>query len=39
VVSLGFKDNMGLVTKDKIELFMRLIDGDLTCAVSEAMKV
>jgi DNA polymerase-3 subunit beta len=28
VVSLGFKDNMGLVTKDKIELFMRLIDGD-----------
>src|ERR687892_454566 len=28
VVSLGFKDNMGLVSKDKIELFMRLIDGD-----------
>jgi DNA polymerase-3 subunit beta len=27
-VSLGFKDNMGLVTKEKIELFMRLIDGD-----------
>jgi DNA polymerase III subunit beta len=27
-VSLGFKENMGLVTKDKIELFMRLIDGD-----------
>jgi len=28
VVSLGFKENMGLVTKDKVELFMRLIDGD-----------
>jgi DNA polymerase-3 subunit beta len=28
VVSLGFKDNMALVTKEKIELFMRLIDGD-----------
>ena len=28
VVSLGFKDNMGLVAKDRIELFMRLIDGD-----------
>jgi len=28
VVSLGFKENMGLVIKDKIELFMRLIDGD-----------
>jgi DNA polymerase-3 subunit beta len=27
-VSLGFKDNMGLVAKDRIELFMRLIDGD-----------
>jgi len=27
-VSLGFKENMGLVTKDKVELFMRLIDGD-----------
>src|SRR6185503_3181623 len=27
-VSLGFRENMGLVTKDKIELFMRLIDGD-----------
>jgi DNA polymerase III subunit beta len=27
-VSLGFKENMALVTKDKIELFMRLIDGD-----------
>ena len=28
VVSLGFKDNLGLVAKDNIELFMRLIDGD-----------
>lgn len=28
VVSLGFKDNMALVAKEKIELFMRLIDGD-----------
>jgi DNA polymerase-3 subunit beta len=28
VVSLGFKENMGLVIKEKIELFMRLIDGD-----------
>jgi len=28
VVSLGFKENMGLVRKDKVELFMRLIDGD-----------
>jgi DNA polymerase III subunit beta len=28
VVSIGFKENMGLVTKEKIELFMRLIDGD-----------
>ena len=27
-VSLGFKENMGLVRKDKVELFMRLIDGD-----------
>ena len=27
-VSMGFKENLGLVTKDKIELFMRLIDGD-----------
>src|SRR6266550_980822 len=24
----GFKENMGLVTKEKVELFMRLIDGD-----------
>jgi DNA polymerase-3 subunit beta len=28
VVSIGFKENMGLVMKDKVELFMRLIDGD-----------
>jgi DNA polymerase-3 subunit beta len=28
VISLGFKENMGLVTKDQIELFMRLIDSD-----------
>ena len=28
VVSLGFKENMGLVSKDKVDLFMRLIDGD-----------
>ena len=28
VVSIGFQENMGLVTKDKIELFMRLIEGD-----------
>jgi len=27
-VTLGFKENMGLVTKDNVELFMRLIDGD-----------
>lgn len=27
-VSLGFKENMGLATKEKVELFMRLIDGD-----------
>jgi DNA polymerase-3 subunit beta len=27
-VSLGFKENMGLVSKDKVDLFMRLIDGD-----------
>lgn len=26
--SIGFKDNMGLVMKDRVELFMRLIDGD-----------
>jgi DNA polymerase-3 subunit beta len=28
VVSIGFRENMALVTKDKVELFMRLIDGD-----------
>jgi DNA polymerase-3 subunit beta len=27
-VSIGFRENMGLVIKDKVELFMRLIDGD-----------
>lgn len=28
LVSVGFKDNMGLVVKDNVELFMRLIEGD-----------
>ncbi|HEU4343606.1 MAG TPA: DNA polymerase III subunit beta [Candidatus Binatia bacterium] len=28
IVSIGFKENMGLVIKDRVELFMRLIDGD-----------
>lgn len=28
VVSIGFRENMGLVTKGKVNLFMRLIDGD-----------
>jgi DNA polymerase-3 subunit beta len=28
VVSVGFRENMGLVMKDGVELFMRLIDGD-----------
>jgi len=28
VVAIGFRENMGLVTKGKIELFMRLVDGD-----------
>ena len=27
-VSIGFRENMGLVMRDQIELFMRLIDGD-----------
>lgn len=27
-VSIGFRENMGLVVKDRVELFMRLIDGD-----------
>ena len=28
IVSMGFRENMGLVIKDKVELFMRLIEGD-----------
>jgi DNA polymerase III subunit beta len=28
VVSVGFRENMGLVIKDDVELFMRLIEGD-----------
>ncbi len=28
VVSIGFRENMGLVTRQNVELFMRLIDGD-----------
>jgi DNA polymerase III subunit beta len=28
VVSVGFRENMGLVIKDGVELFMRLIEGD-----------
>jgi DNA polymerase-3 subunit beta len=28
VISIGFRENMALVIKDKVELFMRLIDGD-----------
>jgi len=28
VVTIGFRDNLGLVVKDNVELFMRLIDGD-----------
>ncbi len=28
VVSIGFRENMVLVAKNKVELFMRLIDGD-----------
>ncbi|MFQ5917406.1 MAG: DNA polymerase III subunit beta [Candidatus Binatia bacterium] len=28
VISLGFKGNMGLVARDNVELFMRLIEGD-----------
>jgi DNA polymerase-3 subunit beta len=28
VVSIGFQENMGLLIRDKLELFMRLIDGD-----------
>ena len=28
MVSLGFQENMGLMKKERVELFMRLIDGD-----------
>jgi DNA polymerase-3 subunit beta len=28
VVSIGFRENMALASKDKVDLFMRLIDGD-----------
>lgn len=28
VVSIGFMENMGLIVRDNVELFMRLIDGD-----------
>ena len=28
MISLGFRENMGLVAKNKVELFMRLIDGE-----------
>lgn len=28
IVAIGFKENMALVSQDKVELFMRLIDGD-----------
>jgi DNA polymerase-3 subunit beta len=28
LVSVGFKENMGLVVKENVELFMRLIEGD-----------
>ena len=28
VVSMGFRENMGLAIKDRVELFMRLIEGD-----------
>ncbi|MBI2361250.1 MAG: DNA polymerase III subunit beta [Deltaproteobacteria bacterium] len=28
MVSIGFKENMGLVVKENVQLFMRLIDGD-----------
>ncbi|HXG51887.1 MAG TPA: DNA polymerase III subunit beta [candidate division Zixibacteria bacterium] len=27
-VSIGFRENMALIVRDKVELFMRLIDGD-----------
>jgi len=28
LVSIGFKENMGLIVKDNVELFMRLIEGE-----------
>ena len=28
VIAIGFRENMALVSKDKVDLFMRLIDGD-----------
>lgn len=28
IISIGFKDNMGLVVRERTELFMRLIEGD-----------
>jgi DNA polymerase-3 subunit beta len=28
VVAIGFRENLGLVVKEKVELFMRLIDGE-----------
>ncbi len=28
VIAMGFKENMGLVVKERVEFFMRLIDGD-----------
>ncbi len=28
VVSIGFRENMGFIAKDNVELFMRLIDGE-----------
>jgi DNA polymerase-3 subunit beta len=28
MVSIGFQENMGFVSKEKVDLFMRLIDGD-----------
>jgi len=28
LVAVGFKENMGLIVKDNVELFMRLIEGD-----------
>ncbi|MDH3442798.1 MAG: DNA polymerase III subunit beta [Deltaproteobacteria bacterium] len=28
MISIGFRENMALISKDKVDLFMRLIDGD-----------